>query len=83
MATMLGLKESWKFWACFVSGYKKATTTSVVMGHLLGRLSEEIRDRMSGNFKTFCIGLSLGGQICGLTGKNYRYPSIMIILTNV
>ena len=48
----------------------------MVMGHLLARLAEKIQVSISGNFKTFCIGHSLGGQLCGFAGKDYRCGSI-------
>ena len=72
-AVSTGLKGSWKFWGCFMLSYVKASTTSMVMGHLLARLSEEVKGSISGTFKTFCIGYSLGAQICSFAGKDYRY----------
>ena len=57
------------------SNYVRASTTSMVMGHLLARLAETIQHSMPGNLKTFCIGISLGGQLCGFAGNYYRYVS--------
>ena len=68
------LKGSWStFWACLWPPYVKASTTSMVMGHLLARLATRIEQNIPGNLKTFCIGYSLGGQLCGFAGKDYRY----------
>ena len=57
----------------FGSNYIKASTTSMVMGHLLARLAETIQGSLSGTLKTFCIGISLGAQLCGFAGKDYRH----------
>ena len=57
----------------FKLNYPKASTTTMVMGHLLARLAEKMEVSITGNLKTFCIGFSLGGQLCGFVGKNYRY----------
>ena len=56
-----------------VPNYIKAATTSMVMGHLLARLASRIENSISGNLKTYCIGGSLGGQLCGFAGKDYRH----------
>ena len=48
--------------------YAKAATTTIVIGHLLARLAEKVQPVD----KTFCIGHSLGGHICGFAGKDYR-----------
>ena len=57
------------------SNYVRASTTSMVMGHLLARLAETIQLSIPGTLKTFCIGISLGGQLCGFAGKDYRFES--------
>ena len=57
------------------SNYVRASTTSMVMAHLLARLAETIQLSIPGTLKTFCIGISLGGQLCGFAGKDYRFES--------
>ena len=57
----------------FNMNYPTAATTTMVMGHLLARLAEKMEVSITGNLKTFCIGFSLGGQLCGFAGKNYRF----------
>ena len=46
----------------------------MVMGHLLARLAETVQQSIP-TLKTFCIGISLGGQLCGFAGKDYRHVS--------
>ena len=46
----------------------------MVMGHLLARLAETVQQSIPA-LKTFCIGISLGGQLCGFAGKDYRHVS--------
>ena len=59
----------------FGANYISASTTSMVMGHLLARLADRIQSSVQGTFKTYCIGISLGAQLCGFAGKDYRHES--------
>ena len=51
----------------------RASTTTMVIGHLMASLALRVKPNITGDFKTFCIGHSLGGQMCGFAGKDYRY----------
>ena len=74
VATLLGLKGSLlTLGGCLMHGYKKASITTMVMGNLLARFKHQVETRLSGpSLKTFCIGFSLGGQLCGFAGKYSR-----------
>ena len=56
-----------------IPNYVRASTTSMVMGHLIARFAAKIENSITGTLKTFCIGGSLGGQLCGFAGKDYRH----------
>ena len=58
------------------SGYLSSASTTVVIGDLLRILTKNIYSQIE-NIKTFCIGHSLGAQICGFSGK--RRPLDVII----
>ena len=62
----------------FSINYGKASISTMVMGHLLARLAKRVKPDMGGSFKTFCIGYSLGGQLCGFAGKDYRWSTASI-----
>ena len=53
--------------------YGKASISTMVMGHLLASLVKRVRPDIAGDLKTFCIGYSLGGQLCGFAGKDFRF----------
>lgn len=57
----------------FSLNYGKASISTMVMGHLLASLAKRVQPDITGNLKTFCIGYSLGGQLCGFAGKDYRW----------
>ena len=63
--------KSWS-WGCQYGPYKKAATTTMVIGRILSILAKNIQQDITGSLKTFCIGHSLGGHICGFAGKDYR-----------
>ena len=81
-AVSSGQKDLGTFLTCLASfftdllgsNYVRASTTSMVMGHLLARLAETVQQSIP-TLKTFCIGISLGGQLCGFAGKDYRHVS--------
>ena len=53
----------------------------MVMGNLLAKLAATIENRLvsSGlSLKTFCIGFSLVGQLCGFAGKYSRQRSLLL-----
>ena len=53
---------------CSFDDYATATTNTMVIGRVLSFLAKTA----TGSFKTFCIGHSLGGHICGFAGKDLR-----------
>ena len=55
--------------------YGKASISTMVMGHLLASLVKRVRHDIIGDFETFCIGYSLGGQLCGFAGKDFRFAN--------
>ena len=63
-----------------VPGLCRPAITTMVMGHLLGRLTESIQSNFTGNLTTFCIGSGIGGQVCGFAGKNYRQVPLATFL---
>ena len=62
-----------------VPGLCRPAITTMVMGHLLGRLTESIQSNFTGNLTTFCIGSGIGGQVCGFAGKNYRQVPLITL----
>ena len=61
-----------------VSGYSKAASNTMVVGHALGKLTEALYSFSSnGALKTFCIGHSLGSHVCGFTGKTRKLDGII------
>lgn len=63
-----------------VAGYSNSASNTMVIGHTLGKLAESITSASSkGNVKTFCVGHSLGGHICGFTGKTNQLDGILAI----
>ena len=63
-----------------VAGYSNSASNTMVIGHTLGKLAEAITSASSkGNVKTFCVGHSLGGHICGFTGKTNQLDGILAI----
>ena len=52
----------------------------MVIGHALGKLTESIYSASSKqNVKSFCVGHSLGGHVCGFTGKTKQLDGIIAI----
>ena len=62
------------------TGYSKAASNTMVVGHALGRLTESIYSFAGrGNLKSFCVGHSLGSHICGFTGKIKQLDGIIAL----
>ena len=52
----------------------------MVIGHALGKLTESIYSASSKqNVKSFCVGHSLGGHVCGFSGKTKQLDGIIAI----
>ena len=63
-----------------VAGYSSAAANTMVVGNALGKLAESIYfSAPTDNVKTFCVGHSLGGHICGFTGKTFQLEGILAI----
>ena len=63
-----------------IAGYSSAAASTMVVGHALGKLTESIYSSASqDNVKSFCVGHSLGGHVCGFTGKTKKLDGIIAI----
>ena len=63
-----------------VAGYSSAAANTMLIGNALGKLTESIYSSSTkDNVKSFCIGHSLGGHICGFTGKTKKLDGIIAI----
>ena len=63
-----------------VAGYSAAAANTMVVGHALGKLMESIYSSAAkDNVKSFCIGHSLGGHVCGFTGKTKQLDGILAL----
>ena len=61
-----------------IAGYLSAASNTMVVGHLLGLLTQDIMTAFeSSQVKTMCIGHSLGSHICGFTGKTTQLDVII------
>ena len=75
-----GADKTWEVdtWTCNSRAlpsfnYARAATTTIVIGHLLASMTKRIRQPdQTEDFKVFCVGHSLGGHVCGFSGKEYR-----------
>ena len=59
------------------SGYLEAASNTMVVGHLLGLLTEDVVNLGISNLTTMCVGYSLGGHVCGFTGKTKQLDAIV------
>ena len=59
------------------AGYLEAASNTMVVGHLLGVLTQDISNLGISNLKTMCVGHSLGGHVCGFTGKTKQLDAIV------
>ena len=59
------------------SGYLEAASNTMVVGHLLGLLTKDVVNLGISNLKTMCVGHSLGGHVCGFTGKTKKLDAIV------
>ena len=57
--------------------YLEAASNTMVVGHLLGLLTVDIVNLRISNLKTMCVGHSLGGHVCGFTGKTKQLDAIV------
>ena len=63
-----------------VAGYSSSAANTMVIGHALGKLTESIySSSIKQNVKSFCVGHSLGGHVCGFTGKTKKLDGIIAI----
>ena len=63
-----------------ISGYSRAASSTMIIGHALGKLTESIDlFSESKSVKTFCVGHSLGSHVCGFTGKTKKLDGIIAI----
>ena len=63
-----------------VAGYSSSAANTMVIGNALGKLTESIySSSMKQNVKSFCVGHSLGGHVCGFTGKTKKLDGIIAI----
>ena len=63
-----------------VAGYSSAASNTMVIGNALGRLTEYMYEFAENeNLKSFCVGHSLGGHICGFTGKTKKLDGILAV----
>ena len=60
---------------CYNDDFAKATTNTMVIGRIISFLAKKVQPNIPGSLKTFCIGHSLGGHICGFAGKDYRFKN--------
>ena len=61
-----------------IAGYLSAASNTMVVGHLLGLLTQDIMYRLEpSKTKTICIGHSLGSHVCGFTGKTMTLDAIV------
>jgi len=58
-------------------GYLEAASNTMVVGHLLGLLTEDVVNLGISNLTTMCVGHSLGGHVCGFTGKTKQLDAIV------
>ena len=65
-------KPESEHFTCNLEDYATAATNTMVIGRMLSFLAKKVNSDISGSLKTFCIGHSLGGHICGFAGKEYR-----------
>ena len=65
---------------CITDYYAKPATTTIVIGRILSILLKTIQPDIAGSLKTFCIGHSLGGHICGFAGKDYRLRTKKLLM---
>ena len=63
-----------------ISGYSRAASNTMIVGHALGNLAESITSFSEAqNVKIFCVGHSLGSHVCGFTGKTKKLDGIIAI----
>ena len=61
--------------------YQKAASNTIVIGKYLDTLAKTLirnsPNQIQENIKTYCIGHSLGAQVCGFFGKNFQKKGIL------
>ena len=63
-----------------MAGYSASASNTMVIGNALGKLTESIYSSSAkANVKSFCVGHSLGGHVCGFTGKTKQLDGIIAI----
>ena len=64
--------------SCMTSSYKQAALNDYIVGNVVGEFVKQFKHDFSSetNFTTYCIGLSLGGHLCGFIGKTSKVVSI-------
>ena len=70
-------KPESEHFTCNLEDYATAATNTMVIGRMLSFLAKKFNSDKSGSLKTFCIGHSLGGHICGFAGKEYRQEKLL------
>ena len=63
-----------------MAGYSSSASNTMIIGNALGKLTESMYSSSAKqNIKSFCIGHSLGGHVCGFTGKTKQLDGIIAI----
>ena len=62
-----------------IAGYSSAASSTMVIGHALGKLTQLLKTSNEDNTikKSFCIGHSLGAHVCGFAGKTTQLDGIL------
>ena len=62
------------------SRYLGSASNTMLVGHALGKLTEaiyQVTSAAENHIRTFCIGHSLGAQVCGFAGKTKQLDVII------
>ncbi len=68
------------------ANYPRMSTTTAVIGHILGGVDRVVASTSKNNGqkrKTFCVGHSLGAQVCGFMGKSTRSEDLKPVLDGI